>query len=154
MSIGSGRGILSLPPAHDIGPGDGASGERLTPDRLPVILLLTTQIRQDIPPPTTDGISLSVREIIIVCGGEEVSMKKISCVLLAAAILWVFLALLATGTAKIMNTTTSRGYSWVSKEELRSLARYHGTEALKITALDVSIWRDGEWIRVLKNKKI
>jgi hypothetical protein len=81
-------------------------------------------------------------------------MKKIFCVLMAAAILWVFLALLATGAAKIMNTTPPRVYSWVSKKKLRTLARYHGTEALKITALDVSIWRDGEWIRVLKNKKI
>ena len=82
------------------------------------------------------------------------TMKKISCVLLAAAILWVFLALLATGTAKITRNATSRGYTWVSKEKLRSLARYHGTEALKITELDVSIWRAGEWIPVLKNKKI
>ena len=86
--------------------------------------------------------------------GEEVTMKKISRVLLAAAFLWVFLALLATGMAKITSTATSRGYSWVSKEKLRSLAQYHGTEALKITELDVSIWRAGEWIPVLKNKKI
>jgi hypothetical protein len=87
-------------------------------------------------------------------GGEEGNMKKISFVLLAAAVLWLFIAIFATGMAKFRNTTTSRGYSWVSKEKLRSLARYHGTDALKITELDVSIWRDGEWIRVLKNKKI
>ena len=82
------------------------------------------------------------------------TMKKISRVLLAAAFLWVFLALLATGMAKITSTATPRGDSWVSKEKLRSLARYHGTEVLKITELDVSIWRAGEWIPVLKNKKI
>ena len=82
-------------------------------------------------------------------------MKKISCVLLAAAVLWLFLALLATGMAKITgNAATSRSSSWVSKEKLQSLVRYHGTEALKITELDVSIWRSGEWIPVLKNKKI
>ena len=83
------------------------------------------------------------------------NMKKISCVLLTAAVLWLFLALLATGMAKITSAAaTSPGSSWVSKEKLRSLARYHGTEALKITELDVSIWRAGEWIPVLKNKKI
>jgi hypothetical protein len=81
-------------------------------------------------------------------------MKKIACMLLAAMTLWIVLAFLATGMAKITSAAPPGGHSWVSKEKLRSLARYHGTEALKITDLDVSIWRAGEWIPVLKNEKI
>lgn len=37
---------------------------------------------------------------------------------------------------------------WVTKSELHRLQRYHGTVALKITDLDVSIWRDHRWIVV------
>jgi len=79
-------------------------------------------------------------------------MKKIACILLAAVTLWLFFVAFAYGVAKMTRPASSRAYSWVSREELHLLARHHGTDALKITELEVSIWRDGEWIPVLKNK--
>jgi hypothetical protein len=42
---------------------------------------------------------------------------------------------------------------WVSKETLVSLARYHGTKALKITEEEAFIWRNARWIPVLKRNK-
>jgi len=79
-------------------------------------------------------------------------MKKIACLLLAAVTLWLFFVVFAYGVAIMTWPSSSLGNSWVSREELHMLARYHGTEALKITEIDVSIWRAGEWIPVLKNK--
>ena len=79
-------------------------------------------------------------------------MKKIVCLFLAAVTLWLFFVGFAYALAKMMGPATSRAYSWVSREQLHSLARYHGTDALKITEHEVFIWRDGEWIPVLKNK--
>src|SRR3990170_7419711 len=81
-------------------------------------------------------------------------MKKIACILLAAVTLWFVIVFLANGMAKITMSASSRAYSWVSKEKLRSLARYHGTDAVKITELEVFIWRGGGWIPVLKKKQI
>lgn len=42
---------------------------------------------------------------------------------------------------------------WVSKETLVSLARHHGTKALKITEEEAFIWRNARWISVLKRNK-
>ena len=86
--------------------------------------------------------------------GEEGKMKKIACILLAAVTLWIVIVFFANGVAKITMSASSRAYSWVSKEKLRSLARYHGTDALKITELEVFIRREGDWIPVLKNRQI
>jgi hypothetical protein len=42
---------------------------------------------------------------------------------------------------------------WVSKETLMTLARHHGTMALKITEEEAFIWRNARWISVLKRNK-
>ncbi|NJD61342.1 MAG: hypothetical protein FIA93_01305 [Deltaproteobacteria bacterium] len=41
---------------------------------------------------------------------------------------------------------------WVDRTERLRLARYHGTQALKITDEVVYIWRDSKWVSVLKRK--
>jgi len=38
--------------------------------------------------------------------------------------------------------------TWLSKSKARQIMRYHGTNAIKITADQVYIMRDGDWIRV------
>ncbi len=82
-------------------------------------------------------------------------MKLIARTLLVAVVLWVFFAALTTGLLQWSRPAmTGPGHEWVSHEQLLSLARYHGTDALKITELEVSIWRDGNWIPVMKNKEI
>lgn len=82
-------------------------------------------------------------------------MVNIARTLLVAAVLWVFFAAFANGVVEWSKPAiTETGVSWVSREELRSLARHHGTDALKITELEVSIWRRGNWVPVLKNKDI
>lgn len=80
-------------------------------------------------------------------------MKNIARTLLAALTLWLFFAVFANGVVQWSRDVDPHTDSWVSQEKLRSLARYHGTDALKITELEVSIWRDGDWVPVLKNKK-
>jgi|GEM_PF-4599761 len=82
-------------------------------------------------------------------------MINIARTLLVAAIMWVFFAAFANGVVKLSRIANNgTGYSWVSQEKLLSLARHHGTDALKITELEVSIWRGGNWVPVLKNKEI
>jgi hypothetical protein len=81
-------------------------------------------------------------------------MKRIARILLTTMTLWLFLVVLANAMVVWMGPASGDGYSWVSQEELLSLTRHHGTDALKITELDVSIWRDGHWIPVLKNHRI
>ena len=128
--------------------------KRLTPGRLLGMIFFQSTRRQDKSQnsrrdslvPRGRGISPHPR--------EEGKMKKIACILLAAVTLWFVIVFLANGMAKITMSASSRAYSWVSKEKLRSLARYHGTDALKITELEVFIWRDGGWIPVLKKKQI
>jgi hypothetical protein len=106
-------------------------------------------------PKTTDGIlSFRGERGFSLHPGEEGKMKKIACILLAAVTLWLVIVFFANGMAKIAVSASSRAHSWVSKEKLRSLARHHGTDALKITELEVFIWRDGDWIPVLKKKQI
>jgi hypothetical protein len=41
---------------------------------------------------------------------------------------------------------------WIDRTERLRLARYHGTQALKITEEVVYIWRDSKWISVMKRK--
>lgn len=75
--------------------------------------------------------------------------------LLVAAALWVFFAVFANGLLKWSRPAIhATGNAWVSHKQLLSLARYHGTDALRITEIEVSIWREGNWIPVLKNKEI
>jgi len=81
-------------------------------------------------------------------------MKRIARILLTTMALWLFLVVLANAMVIWTGPASGYGPSWVSREELLSLTRHHGTDALKITELDVSIWRDGHWIRVLKNHRI
>jgi len=81
-------------------------------------------------------------------------MKRIARILLTTLTLWLFLVVLANAMVIWTGPASGDGYSWVSQEKLLSLARHHGTDALKITELDVSIWRDGQWIPVLKNHRI
>jgi hypothetical protein len=38
--------------------------------------------------------------------------------------------------------------TWLSKSKARQIMRFHGTNAIKITADQVYIMRDGDWIRV------
>lgn len=38
--------------------------------------------------------------------------------------------------------------TWLSKSKASQIMRYHGTNAIKITADQVYIMRDGSWIRV------
>ncbi|MDH3382732.1 MAG: hypothetical protein OEM42_01585 [Deltaproteobacteria bacterium] len=38
--------------------------------------------------------------------------------------------------------------TWLSKSKARQIMHYHGTNAIKITADQVYIMRDGSWIRV------
>ena len=81
-------------------------------------------------------------------------MKRIARILLTTMALWLFLVVLANAMVIWTGPASGYGNSWVSREELLSLARHHGTDALKITELDVSIWREGQWIPVLKNHRI
>ncbi len=82
-------------------------------------------------------------------------MKFIARTLVVAMVLWGFFAAFANGLLEWSRSSANGiGHSWVSSEELLSLARYHGTDALRITDRDVSIWRDGSWVPVLKNKEI
>lgn len=86
---------------------------------------------------------------------KQVEMINIARTLLVAAVLWVFFSAIGNGVVKWSRPAiTGTGVSWVSQEELLSLARHHGTDALKITELEVSIWRSGNWVPVLKNKEI
>jgi hypothetical protein len=86
---------------------------------------------------------------------KQVEMINIARTLLVAAIMWVFFAAFANGVVEWSRPAiTDTGVSWVSHEKLLSLARYHGTDALKITELEVSIWRSGNWVPVLKNEEI
>lgn len=86
--------------------------------------------------------------------GEEGKMKRIARILLTTLTLWLFLVVIVNAIGIWTAPESGYGQSWVSREELLSLARHHGTDALKITELDVSIWRDGQWIPVLKNHRI
>lgn len=82
-------------------------------------------------------------------------MKFIARTLLVVIVLWGIFAAFANGLLEWSRpSANSIGHSWVSGEELLSLARYHGTDALKITDREVSIWRNGNWVPVLKNKEI
>ena len=82
-------------------------------------------------------------------------MKFIARTVLVAIVLWGVFAAFATGVLEWSRpSANSIAHSWVSRDELRSLARYHGTDALKITDREVFIWRDGNWVPVLKNKEI
>jgi hypothetical protein len=81
-------------------------------------------------------------------------MNRISRILLTTLTLWLFLVVLANAMVIWTGPVSGDGHSWVSQETLLSLARHHGTDALKITELDVSIWRDGQWMPVLKNHRI
>jgi hypothetical protein len=86
---------------------------------------------------------------------KQVEMINVARTLLVAAVLWVFFAAFANGVVEWSRPAiTDIGVSWVSQEKLLSLARHHGTDALKITELEVSIWRSGNWVPVLKNKEI
>ena len=86
---------------------------------------------------------------------EKVEMVNIARTLLVAAVLWIFFAAFANGVVKWSRPEINEArVSWVSQEKLHSLARHHGTDALKITEFEVSIWRSGNWVPVLKNKEI
>lgn len=86
--------------------------------------------------------------------GKRWEMKNIARTLIAAVTLWLVLMAFATGMVKWTRYATNHADSWVSQEELLSLSRHHGTDALKITEFEVSIWRNEEWIPVLKNENI
>ena len=82
-------------------------------------------------------------------------MVNIARTLLIAAVLWIFFAAFANGFVKWSRPAIAdTGVSWVSQEKLLSLARHHGTDALKITEFEVYIWRSGNWVPVLKNEEI
>jgi hypothetical protein len=68
--------------------------------------------------------------------------------------MWLVFMVFATGMVKWTSSASYRAGSWVSQEKLLSLSRHHGTDALKITEFEVSIWRNEEWIPVLKNENI
>jgi hypothetical protein len=128
--------------------------KRLTPGRLHVRMFVNPRTGKT-NPKTTDGILSFRGERGFSPHPKEVGeMKKIACILLAAVTLWLVIVFIANGMAKITMSASSRAYSWVSKEKLRSLARHHGTDALKITELEVFIRRDRDWIPVLKKKQI
>ena len=128
--------------------------QRLTSGRLPGKMFVNPRTGKT-NPKTTDGIlSFRGERGFSPHPKEEGKMKKIACNLLAAVTLWLVIVFFANGMAKITMSASSRAHSWVSKEKLRSLARHHGTDALKITELEVFIRRDGDWIPVLKKKQI
>jgi hypothetical protein len=81
-------------------------------------------------------------------------MQNIARTLIAAVTMWLVFMAFATGMVKWTSSALYRADYWVSQEKLHSLSRYHGTDALKITEFEVSIWRNEEWIPVLKNEKI
>jgi hypothetical protein len=81
-------------------------------------------------------------------------MQNVARTLIAAVTMWLVFMAFATGMVKWTRSTTYQADSWVSQEELLSLSRYHGTDALKITEFEVSIWRNEKWVPVLKNENI
>ncbi len=78
-------------------------------------------------------------------------MRAVICVLVAVLTAWLLIALFAFTAVREERAAFSHAESWVSKQRLRSLARYHGTDALKITENEVFIRRGGHWIPVWKN---
>jgi hypothetical protein len=68
--------------------------------------------------------------------------------------MWILFMAFAVGMVKWNRSAFFRADPWVSQEELHSLSRHHGTDALKITEFEVFIWRNEEWVPVLKNEKI
>lgn len=78
-------------------------------------------------------------------------MRSVVCVLVAALTAWLLIALFAFTAVRQERAALSRAESWVSTQRLRSLARYHGADALKITTSEVFIRRDRRWIPVWKN---
>jgi hypothetical protein len=81
-------------------------------------------------------------------------MKNIVRTVIAAVTVWLVFLVFASGMVKWTRSAFYRADSWVSQEELLSLSRHHGTDALKITEFEVSIWRNEEWVPVLKNEKL
>ncbi|MGB7296198.1 MAG: hypothetical protein WBC70_11470, partial [Candidatus Aminicenantales bacterium] len=72
-------------------------------------------------------------------------------------VFWLLWGLLLAGL--FLTTPAYRGASddyqndpyittWLTKSKARQIMRYHGTNAIKITADQVYIMRDGRWIRV------
>jgi hypothetical protein len=81
-------------------------------------------------------------------------MRRIALVLSMALALSIPIALITahiaqTGVPQALADSVSMD-SRISGPELRTLAQYHGTKALKITGDTIFIRRDGKWLPVAK----
>lgn len=80
-------------------------------------------------------------------------MRRFALVLSMSLALSIPIALIAahiaqTGVPQALAAVTME--SRISGPELRKLAQYHGTNALKITENTIFIRRNGKWIRIAK----
>jgi len=80
-------------------------------------------------------------------------------------VFWLFCALLLAGLFFSFSTPAYRGVSddyqndpyittWLTKSKARQIMRYHGANAIKITADHVYIMRDGRWILVYSDPSL
>ncbi len=45
-------------------------------------------------------------------------------------------------------------HTWIPKPQIVHLMRYHGTDGLKITQDEVFIWRNNQWIPVMRRGRV
>ena len=80
-------------------------------------------------------------------------------------VFWLLWALLLAGLFFFLATPAYQGVSddyqndpyittWLTKSKARQIMRYHGTNAIKITADHVYIMRDGRWILVYSDPSL
>jgi len=80
-------------------------------------------------------------------------------------VFWLLWALLLAGLFFFLTTSAYQGVpddyqndpyitTWLTKSKAREIMRYHGTNAIKITADHVYIMRDGRWILVYSDPSL
>lgn len=80
-------------------------------------------------------------------------------------VFWLLWALLLAGLFFFLTTPAYQGVSddyqndpyittWLTKSKARQIMRYHGANAIKITADHVYIMRDGRWILVYSDPSL
>jgi len=81
------------------------------------------------------------------------ALRWVVCVAILVCAAWVSFMAYRQVLLVRSEQTEDRSTSWLSKQEIVRLIRYHGTDVLKITQDEVYIYRGERWIPVRKRSQ-